>query len=45
MDFRALGMGLLFALMWSSAFTSARMIVADAPPLAALALRFFSSLA
>ena len=43
MDFRALGMGLLFALMWSSAFTSARMIVADAPPLAALALRFFVS--
>ncbi len=33
-------MGLAFALMWSSAFTSARMIVADAPPLSALALRF-----
>lgn len=43
MDIRALGMGLLFALMWSSAFTSARMIVADAPPLTALALRFFIS--
>lgn len=40
MDFRAIGMGLAFALMWSSAFTSARMIVADAPPLTALALRF-----
>jgi drug/metabolite transporter (DMT)-like permease len=36
-------MGLAFALMWSSAFTSARMIVADAPPLAALSLRFFVS--
>lgn len=43
MDFRAIGMGLLFALIWSSAFTSARIIVADAPPLASLALRFFIS--
>jgi drug/metabolite transporter (DMT)-like permease len=33
-------MGLAFAAMWSSAFTSARIIVADAPPLMALALRF-----
>ena len=40
MDWRAIGMGLAFALMWSSAFTSARIIVADAPPLSALALRF-----
>jgi drug/metabolite transporter (DMT)-like permease len=29
--------------MWSSAFTSARMIVLDAPPLTALALRFLLS--
>lgn len=36
-------MGLAFALMWSSAFTSARMIVADAPPLMALSLRFLIS--
>lgn len=43
MDLRAIGMGLLFALIWSSAFTSARIIVADAPPLASLALRFFLS--
>ncbi len=43
MDLRAIGMGLAFALMWSSAFTSARMIVADAPPLTALALRFLVS--
>ncbi|WP_050527015.1 DMT family transporter [Pseudorhodobacter aquimaris] len=43
MDMRAIFMGLAFALMWSSAFTSARMIVADAPPLTALALRFFVS--
>lgn len=40
MDIRALGMGLLFALIWSSAFTSARIIVADAPPLAISAIRF-----
>ncbi|WP_415234429.1 DMT family transporter [Pseudorhodobacter sp.] len=43
MDLRALFMGLAFALMWSSAFTSARMIVMDAPPLTALALRFLVS--
>ncbi|SEM92475.1 EamA-like transporter family protein [Pseudorhodobacter antarcticus] len=43
MDIRAMFMGLAFALMWSSAFTSARMIVADAPPLTALALRFLVS--
>lgn len=43
MDFRAILMGLAFALMWSSAFTSARMIVADAPPLWSLSARFFLS--
>ena len=43
MDLRAILMGLAFALMWSSAFTSARMIVMDAPPLTALALRFLMS--
>ena len=36
-------MGLAFAAMWSSAFTSARIIVAEAPPLSALALRFWIS--
>ena len=41
MDIRAIGMGLLFALIWSSAFTSARIIVADAPPLAISSIRFF----
>lgn len=40
MDIRALAMGIAFAFMWSSAFTSARIIVADAPPLTALAVRF-----
>ncbi|KIT16665.1 DMT family transporter [Jannaschia aquimarina] len=40
MDLRALVLGLLFALMWSSAFTSARIIVAEAPPILSLSLRF-----
>lgn len=40
MDIRAIAMGLVFALMWSSAFATARIIVADAPPLLSLALRF-----
>ena len=43
MDIRAILMGLAFSLMWSSAFTSARMIVADASPLAALTLRYLIS--
>lgn len=43
MDLRAILMGLAFAVMWSSAFTSARMIVSAAPPLGALALRFLIS--
>ncbi len=40
MDVRAVVMGLTFALIWSSAFTSARIIVDAAPPLYALSLRF-----
>lgn len=43
MDKRAIVMGIAFALMWSSAFTSARVIVAQASPLASLSLRFFIS--
>lgn len=43
MDIRAIGMGLAFALIWSSAFTSARIIVMDASPIASLALRFLIS--
>jgi drug/metabolite transporter (DMT)-like permease len=39
-DLRGIGMGLTFALLWSSAFTTARMIVIDAPPLKALVVRF-----
>lgn len=41
MDLRAILMGLSFALIWSSAFTSARIIVSEAPPLYASSLRFF----
>ena len=40
MDIRAILMGLGFAMMWASAFTSTRMIVTEAPPLMSLALRF-----
>ncbi len=43
MDVRAILMGLAFAFMWSSAFTSARVIVEYAPPLSALSLRFLIS--
>lgn len=43
MDFRAITMGVGFAVMWSSAFTTARIIVASAPPLTALSLRFLIS--
>lgn len=43
MDIRAMLAGMAFGLMWSSAFTSARMIVAEAPPLTALSLRFLVS--
>ena len=43
LDLVALAMGVGFAVMWASAFTSARIIVAAAPPLHALALRFLLS--
>lgn len=40
MDIRSILMGLAFSFFWSSAFTSARIIVAGAPPLLALGIRF-----
>lgn len=43
MDIRAIVMGLAFAAMWSSAFTSARIIATSAPPVSALSLRFLLS--
>lgn len=36
-------MGIAFVIMWSSAFSSARIIVQDAPPLTALSFRFLIS--
>jgi len=43
MDIRAVLLGTVFAVMWSSAFATARIIVAHAPPLTALAARFLIS--
>ncbi|WP_413719552.1 DMT family transporter [Silicimonas sp. MF1-12-2] len=40
MDIKAILGGLAFAFMWSSAFTSARIIVTNAPPLTVSAFRF-----
>lgn len=43
MDWRAIGLGVVFVAMWSSAFTSARIVVQDAPPFLALSVRFLIS--
>lgn len=43
MEIKAIALGLTFAVMWSSAFASARIILIDAPPLWALAIRFLVS--
>jgi len=43
MDLRAVLMGLAFAAMWSSAFTAARFLVQEAPPLLTLTARFLLS--
>ncbi len=40
MDLRAIVVGVIFAFIWSSAFTSARIIVTNAPPLTVSAIRF-----
>lgn len=40
MDIRAVLLGVTFAIIWASAFTSARIIVEGAPPLWALTLRY-----
>ena len=42
-DGRAVLMGVVFGIIWASAFTSARVIVQYAPPLHALAIRFLIS--
>ena len=43
MSVRAILLGLIFVIIWSSAFTSARIIVSYSSPIAALAIRFFIS--
>lgn len=43
MDIRAIALGIAFAFMWSSAFSSARIIVTDASPLFALSVRYLVS--
>jgi drug/metabolite transporter (DMT)-like permease len=43
MDFGALALGVAFVVMWSSAFTSARIVVLSAPPFLSLSLRFLVS--
>lgn len=45
MDIRAIGMGVAFAFLWASAFTTTRMIVTVSPPLTALVIRFALSAA
>jgi len=42
-DLRAILIGTVFAAMWSSAFATARVIVAHAPPLGTLSVRFLIS--
>lgn len=43
MDLKSIAMGLAFAFIWASAFTSTRVIVVAAPPLTALVIRFAMS--
>jgi drug/metabolite transporter (DMT)-like permease len=43
LDAPSILMGLAFAVMWSSAFTSAKVMVAEAPPFLALSARFLIS--
>lgn len=42
-DWKGLGLGVLFATMWSSAFTSSRVVVEYWPPFLVLSLRFLIS--
>lgn len=43
MDLRSVFLGVLFAIVWASAFTATRIIVVEVPPLLALVLRFLIS--
>lgn len=41
MELKSVAMGLAFVILWSSAFTSAKIIVEHSPPLLVLSVRFF----
>ena len=43
MDFRSIFLGILFSVIWSSAFTSARILMSSAPPFLVLSSRFLIS--
>ena len=43
MDFRSIFMGILFSVIWSSAFTSAKILMSSALPFLVLSLRFLIS--
>ena len=43
MDFRSIFLGILISVIWSSAFTSARILMSSAPPFLVLSLRFLIS--
>ena len=43
MSFRSIFMGILFSIIWSSAFTSAKILMSSAPPFLVLSLRFLIS--
>ena len=43
MDFRSIFVGILFSIIWSSAFTSAKILMSSAPPFLVLSLRFLIS--
>ena len=43
MDFKSIFIGILFSVIWSSAFTSAKILMSSAPPFLVLSLRFLIS--
>ena len=43
MDFKSIFFGILFSVIWSSAFTSAKILMSSAPPFLVLSLRFLIS--
>ena len=43
LDWPALGLGIAFALIWSSAFTSSRIVVEYWPPFLVMSVRFLLS--